>query len=118
MKPIIDFNTIEDVRGDDWKWNIELVGDADAPLDLTGYSISDAKLSWAGGSLPLTTDNGRIEITPLEGKIAIRIARADSVVVPFTKEVRLIIPLYDPDGNKSTVMIAVVKIISAEGSTL
>ena len=44
MQPVFETEPIREVPGDDWIWPIELLGDDDEPIDLTGCSFDGAAL--------------------------------------------------------------------------
>lgn len=79
------------VRGSTWEDSfVYLQDDGVTPVDLTGYQARMQIRSLAGqfGTstadtlvMELTTDNGRLTITPAEGKVALKVSATDTVLL-------------------------------------
>jgi len=111
MQPAIETEPITETRGDDWIWPLALLGDNDAPIDLTGCTFDGAALTWRGGALSLTTANGRLVLGGA-GELTVTVARADTLAVPDGQRARAVIPIVDTLGCKSTLLIIPILVIA------
>ncbi|MFZ0845981.1 MAG: hypothetical protein WAM62_09335 [Pseudolabrys sp.] len=112
MQPIIETEPIEDTRGDDWVWPFALLGDDDAPIDLTGCAFDGAAIKWRDGALPLTIDNGRLAVDAAAGAITVTVARNDNTIVPDGQRARCVLPIIDTSSHKSTLLIIPIQVIA------
>jgi len=112
MQPVIETEPITETRGDDWIWPLALLGDDDAPVDLTGVTFDGAALKWRDGALDLTTANGRLTVDAVNGGLTIAIARVETGVVPDGQRVRVIVPIIDTQNRKSTLLIIPILVIA------
>jgi hypothetical protein len=110
MQPVIESEPIRETPGDDWIWPIEFRGDEDAPVDLTGCSFDGAAVRWSGGALPLTVANGRLAVDAPAGAVTVTIARADTASVPPQRGSRLVLPIVDTSGRRSTLLVIPLRI--------
>jgi hypothetical protein len=111
MQPAIETEPITETRGDDWLWPLALLGDNDVPIDLTGCTFDGAALVWRGGTLPLTTANGRLLLGGA-GALTVSVARADTMTVPDGQRARAVIPIIDTLGCRSTLLIIPILVIA------
>lgn len=75
-------------RGETLQFDVTLLDPNDQPVDLTGYK---ARLhvrpyaSWLGTTgtpeLAFTTENGKLVLTPLEGRVTVKISSDDAEVL-------------------------------------
>jgi hypothetical protein len=112
MQPVIETEPITETRGDDWIWPIALLGDNDAPVDLTGATFDGAALKWRDGALDLTTANGRLTVDAVNGGLTIDIARAETGLVPDGQRARIVVPIVDTQNRKSTLLIVPILVIA------
>jgi hypothetical protein len=111
MQPAIETEPIVDTRGDDWTWPLELLGDDDGAVDLTGCAFDGAAITWRGGSIDLTAA-GRLTVDAAGGVITIAVARADTLQVPDGQRARAVIPIVDPLAQRSTLLIVPIQVIA------
>lgn len=111
MQPVIEVEPIIETRGDDWIWPIELLGEDDSAVDLTGCTFDGAQIKWSGGTLPLTADNGRLAVDAESGAVTISVARADTLALPSGKRSRAILPIVDTLNRRSTLIVIPLKVI-------
>lgn len=112
MQPVIETEPIDETRGDDWIWPLALLGDDDAPVDLTGCTFEGAAIKWRDDALPLTPANGRLTVDAPAGTITITVARADTGIVPDGQRARAVLPIIDTLDRKSTLVIIPIRVIA------
>jgi hypothetical protein len=112
MQPVIETEPIIEARGDDWIWPLALLGDDDAPVDLSGCAFDGAAIKWRDGALPLTIANGRLAVDATAGSITVAIARADNTIVPDGQRARAVLPIVDTLNRKSTLLIIPIRVIA------
>jgi len=112
MQPVLESEPITDTRGDDWIWPLALLGDGDAPVDLTGCTFDGAALKWRDGALDLTTANGRLVVDAPNGRITVSLARGDTNSVPDGQRARAVIPIVDTQNRRSTLLIVPILVIA------
>lgn len=112
MQPVIETEPIEETRGDDWIWPLALLGENDAPIDLTGCSFEGAAIKWREGTLLLTMGNGRLRVDPSLGGVTIIITREDTSSVPDGQRARVVLPITDTLNHKSTLLIIPIRVIA------
>jgi hypothetical protein len=112
MQPVIETEPIDETHGDDWIWPLALLGDDDAPVDLTGCVFDGAAIKWRDGALPLTLANGRLAVDAVAGSVTVTIARADNAVVPDGQRARAVLPIIDTLDRKSTLLIIPIRVIA------
>jgi hypothetical protein len=112
MQPVIETEPIVETRGDDWIWPLALLGDDDAPVDLTGCIFDGAAIKWRDGVLALSIANGRLSVDAEAGAVTITVARADTGVVPDGRRARAVLPIVDTLNRKSTLLIIPIQVIA------
>lgn len=112
MQPVIETEPIEETRGDDWLWPLALLGDDDAPVDLTGCTFDGAAIKWCDGALLLSLANGRLAVDAAAGSVTVTIARADTATVPDGQRARAVLPIIDSLNRKSTLLIIPIRVIA------
>lgn len=109
MQPTIETEPIVDTRGDDWIWPLELLGDDDSAVDLSGCNFDGAAIVWRGGALDLA---GRLAVDAPNGVVTVSVARADTAQVPDGQRARAVIPIVDTLARRSTLLIIPIQVIA------
>ncbi len=81
--------------------------DEDTPYDLTGTS-AEMEISWGVGDaqeISLTTANGGLVITPLEGRITPVLTEPQSLALPLGKSSRYQLRITWGDGSIETMLV-------------
>jgi hypothetical protein len=112
MQPTIETEPIIETRGDDWVWPLQLLGDDDSAVDLTGCSFDGAAIQWHGGQLPLSVANGRIAVNAPAGAVTVTVARGDTASVPDGQRAQLVLPVIDTLALRSTLLIIPLQVIA------
>ena len=83
MQPVIETEPITETRGDDWLWPLALLGDDDAPVDLTGATFDGAAAVMEDevehAVRPVALENARLATALLIAKTAAHNTQESSV---------------------------------------